>query len=633
MYENESPPVQLSLLSEVERQQYYLGRLPDKYDFPLFSGRQAVESQRKSGYKTTARAAREVIDNAIEAGADNVWVALDRVPDTERQKGEWKDAVRAVAFIDDGPGMLPDMARLALSWGGGTHADDPSFIGKFGFGLPNSGINQTRRVEVFTKTEDQTNWHRAVLDINEVPAFGLVSVPPTEKAELPEFVEAFMERKGIHLDSGVVVLWDRPDRLTYKTASHLKEHLMEDFGVVYRYLLGDRKLYVEDWEVQPTDPMFLMRDARFFVEEEDGGAVNSFDETILVKFSYSAATGAPHLEILATPEDLKAAREAPDVVAVGRIQMRVARFPVGFLEGSKKKNRTDAGKRFKIRKPRRGISFVRANREIDTIMVLPDDPGSGLGNWPLLQAYAYHWAAEVRFGAELDEAFGIGNDKQTVAPMEDVWRVLHEAELDTALSHEQSWQKAARKKEKEETNKKALESEDGDPSLDVVAQTEAVLGKATEPEERKTERKLKLGKGRDELKEQKGVSDDEAGQILEEQAKRRPFAIRFFDAPGGVFYRPSIGNGLQKIVEINTAHAFYKYFYSGLLDPSVPLESRLPVNLLLFALAVAELKADEEQRDFYEDQRPHEWSRFLGTALKIAHKVTDAGEVDDINDA
>ena len=43
------------------------------------------------------------------------------------------------------------MARFALSWGGGTHFDDPDFIGKFGFGLPNASINQTRRVEVYTK--------------------------------------------------------------------------------------------------------------------------------------------------------------------------------------------------------------------------------------------------------------------------------------------------------------------------------------------------------------------------------------------------------------------------------------------------------------------------------------------------
>src|SRR6267154_2011068 len=97
------------LLSEVDRQQKYLSKLPPEFAFPLFNAKVALESQRASGYRSTAAAGRE--------------------------------------FVDNGAGMLPKMARYALSWGGGTHFDDPSEIGRFGFGLPNSSINQTRRVD------------------------------------------------------------------------------------------------------------------------------------------------------------------------------------------------------------------------------------------------------------------------------------------------------------------------------------------------------------------------------------------------------------------------------------------------------------------------------------------------------
>ena len=68
----------LSHLSELERQDYYLKKLPQDFEFPLFSGRQAVESQRSSNYKNTACAARELVDNAIEAGAQQVRVYLDQ---------------------------------------------------------------------------------------------------------------------------------------------------------------------------------------------------------------------------------------------------------------------------------------------------------------------------------------------------------------------------------------------------------------------------------------------------------------------------------------------------------------------------------------------------------------------------
>src|SRR5438105_80904 len=116
------------LLSELERQEKYLSRLPADFKFPLFNAKQALESQRASAYRSTAAASREIIDNAIEAGADRIHVVFD----TERSESG-RRLVDAVAFIDNGSGMLPQMARYALTWGGGTHFDDPSGIGRFGF--------------------------------------------------------------------------------------------------------------------------------------------------------------------------------------------------------------------------------------------------------------------------------------------------------------------------------------------------------------------------------------------------------------------------------------------------------------------------------------------------------------------
>ncbi len=76
-----------TLLTEVEKQEQVLAELPDDYVFPLFNGRQAVESQRKSGYKNTPRAAREIVDNAFEAGAKQVHVAFRRAGDGGVQEG------------------------------------------------------------------------------------------------------------------------------------------------------------------------------------------------------------------------------------------------------------------------------------------------------------------------------------------------------------------------------------------------------------------------------------------------------------------------------------------------------------------------------------------------------------------
>src|SRR5690348_8170773 len=109
------------LLSEVDRQRRYLRELPDDFSFPLFNARHALMSQRASGYRNTAAAAREIVDNSLEAGASQVHVLFD-----EARNGK-RPIVTSVAFLDDGSGMLPEMGRYALSWGGGTHFDDPNF--------------------------------------------------------------------------------------------------------------------------------------------------------------------------------------------------------------------------------------------------------------------------------------------------------------------------------------------------------------------------------------------------------------------------------------------------------------------------------------------------------------------------
>src|SRR5262252_1848724 len=113
-----------ALDAEVARQEKHLAQLPEKFDFPLFNSKHAIESQRRSGYRNTAAAAREIVDNAIEAKATRVDVFFEqtkREAKSERTKGKKaKDAesasVTAVAFLDNGAGMSDKMARYALSW-------------------------------------------------------------------------------------------------------------------------------------------------------------------------------------------------------------------------------------------------------------------------------------------------------------------------------------------------------------------------------------------------------------------------------------------------------------------------------------------------------------------------------------
>jgi len=640
------------LLTEIERQKSVLAELPDDYQFPLFDGRQAIESQRKSGYKTTARAAREIIDNALEAGAKNVWVVLKRPAESERSKRERRDAVSGVAFIDDGPGMgyIEDdggnrkhMARYALSWGGGTHFNDPTGIGRFGFGLPNSSINQTRRVEVYTRTRASDAWTRVVLDIHpeRVKQHGLVTVDPEEEVtHLPPFVAEYIKQNKISLKSGTIVVWEKPDRLSARSAGTLRQQMLDDFGVVYRYLLDDFTLVVDGKAVEKVDPLFLMPDARYYKAAEEGGPWCKFDKQLIVKYSRDDETGSQQLELLSGASEVQEARRDAHAV-VDVISVKVAGFPYGFAaesarigydeQGAEIRKRfpkeSDEYKRLQIRKKRRGISFVRAKREIDTLDAFPtleSDKANDLGDWPVLQSYALHWGLEVRFGPKLDEAFGIANDKQAVGPIEDFWRVLAKAEVDQAVQMEERIQRTNRKKQDEEFALREAENPDQpNPATDAAAAAEAVLGDVQPlPEERAAQARESFETTVAEKVKETGLPRDAVEEAVKKEGELKKYAIRFFDSEGGVFYKPDFGNGMQRVAWINRRHPFFQIFYTEIAKSGNP-RSRQAVDLLFCALANAELRTCGDNRLFYENQRETQWSPFLKVGLSMLEELQE----------
>src|SRR5439155_13497272 len=187
-----------------------------------------------------------------------------------------------------------------------------------------------------------------------------------------------------------------------------------------------------------------------------------------------------------------------NLLAAGAIHVRVARFPLGFAVGAERERGPEpidefAKARFEIRKSRRGMAFVRAAREIETVDIFPrrpSDKASGLGDWPLLQTYAYHWGIEVKFPSTLDEVFGITNDKQTVRPIEDFWSLLAAEEIDDLLHQEQNWQSKERNTAKKARKAAKLKPKDNQPSpAEVAAQAADVsLGdRPTVPDEQKPE--------------------------------------------------------------------------------------------------------------------------------------------------
>ncbi len=613
-----------ALDAEVARQEKHLAQLPETFDFPLFNSKHAIESQRRSGYRNTSAAAREIVDNAIEAKASRIDVFFDQA---KRKGKKDSEAVTAVAFLDDGSGMSKKMARYALSWGAGTHFDELGTIGKFGFGLPNASINQTRRVEVYTKRRTDKVVTKAWLDINNVQTHGLTHIEEPETAELPEFVQRYLKDNDLTFDHGTIVVWVTPDRLTYRRASTLKEHLLDDFGVVYRYMLGDVTLKVAGKTVEPVDPLFLTPGARYYLPKDKGGAIEVLNQIIPVRYYQDEETGGLHLQHVEKASELDPENEK--TLAVGAIEVRVVRFPPGFSVHKKGKAETDAHRRFEIRKARRGMSFVRHYREIDTVDVFPRsmrDVSAGLGDWPLLQGYAYHWGIEVRFKPQLDEVFGIANDKQTVRPIEDFWRVLASEpfEIDAVLKAENLWQQKNRKK----PDPVVEVSEEPSPAENAAALADRIDGEPVQVPQKDKEKVEKATE--EEAKKRVGVTEktlDEAKEAIKKQGQRRGYKIEYFDDPNGAFFEPEWQPGNVVVAKVNRKHPFYSAFYAALLSLEGGNRARYALDLVLLALAKGELRIDDPVTKLWnENLRKKQWSPFLSNALKVLEQTAHAGD-------
>jgi len=624
-----------SLKKEWELQDAAIAELPEGYEFPLFSARQAIESQRRSAYRTTAAAGQEIVDNAIEAAADRIHVIFDRVENTRGKKGE---AVSKIAFIDNGAGMRPEMLRFALSWGGGTRFQHPDFLGRFGFGLPNASVNQTRLVRVYSRRRRQDPWMVGTLNVDAVDVSGKVNIPAPEAGDLPDFVAAYLKRTDVNLEHSTVVVWLNPDHLTYRTAANLKQHLVDHFGVVYRYLLEGLELVVEGVRVEPVDPLFLMPNARYYRAPEDGGAQKAWTRVLPVVLRDDPATGEKHLEKLDNEHQLPKADD-PAVLGVGTITVTAAAFPLGFAwgapsEGIPKPLDEQSKARWEIRKTRRGISFVRAGREIEIVDAFPRsarDTASGLGDWPLLQSYAYHWGVEVSFPPELDQAFGITNDKQAVRPIEDFWRLLAKEEFDEKLR----WLNTEQRKARHETRQKAKQAKASDtPTAAERAMAAADMARGQRPQvpdhrkEESDQKKEGAARKRAEVTKEKL---DEARKAIEQEARLRPYKIDYEEVANGPFYRPEWVNGVQVVVWINRLHPFYTTLYQSVLGLRDSGLAKDAIDAVLLCLARAELTTPNEQTQlFYQTQREDVWSSDIRRVMQaLAAARTDEAEEED----
>ncbi len=572
------------------RQKAHIDKLTEgDFAFGLTVGAGFVRSMRKSGYKNTAKALDELIDNAFEAGAANIHIACGYESSRSDKKPE------QLAVIDDGIGMYPPLIRLAVTWGGTDRENSRSGIGRFGFGLPSSCVSQGRRFEVYSKVE-AGEWYMAVIDLDEIERGALttkeghVVVPPPRPAKLRKFVQDYIRTHvpGGELKRGTVVVIDKLDELRWKTTNGLQDNLLRHFGVTYNKLRSVFEVFVNGVRCDPIDPLFQTPGFRWY--DLDADRVTALDP----------------LEIKVKDKDSREEK--------GTIRVRFSWMPITFASRDKNVvgDRRAAGKnhndRWDVLKDMHGIVVSRMGRVIDT--VIPPSKYTTLLN------YDRYNKIEIDFDAGLDEEFNVPTTKQRVDVSDRVWDILEEQGLFKALEQ-------MRKMTKDEalTRKTMV---DTDPTTSRPSEAAMQAAEAAGPRlppavkaEREREGRENLRREAEKIATLKGRSTAHVERELEAEWAAKPYKVEKRAVPGGNFFEVEYFGGTKRLW-LNTESRFYTELYAA---PGTTPRQRFALEVLLFSVGDCILDARGEFRAMYVVELPA-WTRKLEYSL--AHLARDA---------
>lgn len=360
----------------------------------------AIEAMRDNGYKNTAYAVAELIDNSIQAEATYVQLLC---AEKEYQLSSRKTKrLEQIAILDNGTGMDESVLRMALQFGNGTRLkrDQRTGIGRFGMGLPASSISQCKRVDVWSWQNGVDNAFHVYLDIEEIKQKKTNEIPEPTQKPVPSVWREIGRNFG---QSGTLVVWTDLDRMMWNKGQTLAKHSELLIGRMYRKFLDKQMLNIElkvfDIEnlsdvtlkqsALPNDPGYLMSKT---------SCPEPFHDTPMFE-----PFGGEHFE------------KKYEISFQGEIHELFVRLSVAKDDA---RNAENAGSKHygKHAKENVGISIVRAGRELelDQSLVIQYEPRE---RW---------WGIEVEFPPSLDELMGVTNNKQSARNFSDVLGMVEE---------------------------------------------------------------------------------------------------------------------------------------------------------------------------------------------------------------
>ena len=584
----------------------------------------AVRAMRDSGYRNTAYALAELIDNSAQANAENVDVIC--LQDHTVINQQERRRISAIAVLDNGTGMTPAVLRLALQFGNGTHLSDRTGIGRFGMGLPNSSISQCRRVEVWTWQNGPDNALYSYLDVDEIAKGRLHTVPVPAPQPLPK---EWRRRSDIVDTTGTLVLWTNFDqhRLTWRGAAATLRHTEIVVGRMYRKFIHDGRLSIRllaledekatvDQFVRVNDPLYVMAGSSTpppYDREPMFQRWGENDESFTIEFGDKKHT-----------------------VVVRMSWARPETVPEDKSDRGAKPYGKHAAKNL-------GVSIVRAGRELDL--------DSGWTN--SYEPTERWWGVEIEFPPALDEVFGVTNNKQSATIFSDMsqydWkteanpreplsefceRIKGEGDpralLLPMVEHIRNQIVEVRKRLKKQTKGRRTDNRHDKPTVEDFATTKfrerADQGHETQYDKEEFSENDRRSLEED-LTEDKHYTDETAQQIAEAVVRRKRKVVFLTKAMDGyAFFNVEHKHGGLTAIVFNTNHPFYDQLIES-LEPKIGEETDSDLidrvhraadtlELLFAAWARYEMEEVGQQERLFETRQ--EWGKMTRFFLSDA---------------
>lgn len=585
--------------------------------------RQMGDALRSSGYKSIDSAVAELIDNSIEAGANDVFVIMtERVDPSTGRKGIFEFGI-----LDNGCGM--DISKLASCLGiGFTTKSDRRGMGRFGVGLPQASLHVTPNVEVYSWTEDDgpieidEPVRQVWLDINKVKTGEQEEINDPELTEIPNQYRRFLKYRTAgkvydFTQHGTLVYWKGCDNVKPKTMAALNDKLEFALGRKFRHLImnGTHNIRLitighEDSaiDVLPNDPLFLMKPNYVLGNLNDPANISersNINCTEPIFEPYGNDNGEVIISIPYT--DKKTGEQKDSDVLVRFSKVRAEFYDQTAISTGDPGNKPIG----KYVKKLEGISVVRAGREIDFgAFDFYDKTNNPYHRW---------WGCEILFDPVLDEVFGVANNKQQVELRDDSEpEIGQNGEVIVSL-----WNRLAQVikptiKKMVEDNKVLRKGSRnpgaGDiptnPATNIVGDVEKHEDDTGSASSQITETKKpeELEKNAEEFLKNHGIEMPTYEQIRTLLERELTFEYENLGRNGS-FMDTDFSLG-HVSVTINTAHIFYNEYIAKMPD-----ESKLAFELFIAALAKAIDLTNVHNSDQNDELLQH-WDHRLKSYLK-----------------